>query len=98
MKILNNFWLGFGIGLIAPAIVLVAMLLTGDFNGTFWEVLSYTHRIGYLSVLMRPALLANLAVFVFFFNLNYMKMCRGLIIATLVYGLYMLISWLILLF
>jgi len=94
MKRLNNFWLGFALGIIAPIAVIVGIILTGEFEGEFGDVLEYTHRVGYLSVLMRPALLANLAIFVIFFNINYMKLCRGIIIATLLFGAYMLWSFL----
>jgi len=94
MRKLNKFWIGFFAGLIAPLGVLVGIILTGEFDGPFMEVLAYTHKVGYLSILMRPALLINLAIFVIFFNINYMKICRGIIIATLVFGTYMLWSFL----
>ncbi len=93
MKRLNNFWLGFILGILAPIGVLIGIILTGEFEGEFGEVLAYTHKVGYLSILMRPALLANLAIFVIFFNINYMKLCRGIIISTLLFGLYMLWSF-----
>lgn len=93
MKRLNNFWVGFVLGIIGPAAVLVGIILTGEFDGALFDVLIYTHKVGYLSVLMRPALLVNLAIFVFFFNISYMKLCRGIIIATLLFGAYMFWSF-----
>ena len=92
MKRFDRFLYGFIVGIIAPAIVAVGIILTGEFEGSFWEVLIHTHTYGFLGVLIRPALLANLAIFVLFFNLNYMRLCRGLIISTLVYGAYMLLQ------
>jgi len=92
MKKFNNFTLGLIVGIIAPAMVIVTVLLTGELNGSFGEILSYAYEVGYLNVLMRPALLANLAIFIFFFNMRMMKICRGLIIATFVFGLYLLVS------
>jgi hypothetical protein len=94
MKKFDKFWWGFGVGIIAPLVVLTFILMSGDFDGSFGEVLKYTHKTGYLSVLIRPAMLANLAFFVFFFNLNYMKFCRGVIIGTLIYGLYIALTYL----
>jgi len=91
MKRLNKFPIGLISGLVAPALVIAVVLLGGDFEGSFLEVLNYTYEVGYLNVLLRPALLANLAIFIFFFNMRLMKICRGLIIATLIYGVFLLL-------
>lgn len=88
MKQINRFWYGAIVGLLAPQLVLVGIYYTDYVQVSFLQFYKNIIESETLSVLLQPAMLINLGIFLFFVNRNQLKFCRGVILSTIIYGLY----------
>lgn len=85
MKKFDHLWLGTGVGLVAPAVVLYVIFQMGNLMEYAWDFEAYLINIKYTVVLFKPSLLINLAIFMLFINKDYLKFARGIVMSTMLY-------------
>ncbi len=91
-KSVNNFLFGFVPSLILPAIfIMVFIHFRYDGALNFWQVILQIFEIGQLSSLLAIGAFPNLFLFLFSMQKEYWKLGRGVIAATMLYGLAVLI-------
>lgn len=73
---LDNLWVGFSIGLALPAIFMAIV---------FAQEAEFVKFM--MTSLLRISLILNLAVFLLTFNFEWDKFSRGVLMATILYGL-----------
>ncbi len=95
MKKINTRIFGIITGLLLPALIVVIFYL-GDSNidVDFFTFLAKVWEFRLFNTILKPSLLINLAVFMFFMQRKVMYFCQGLIIATAVYGVLLFIMYL----
>ncbi|MBI1305386.1 MAG: hypothetical protein GC181_02095 [Bacteroidetes bacterium] len=86
MKKIDNTWFGLLAGLIAPFAVLLIIFKLGGFMEADEDVQLLWLNIKMTTVLFRPCLLINLAIFMITINRNWLKFSRGLVFATMIYA------------
>jgi len=89
-QFLNSVLLGIIVGILAPALTMVIVWLFRE-NVGFGDFLSQMQYIGSLSKLLSLCVIPNLLFFFIFNWLNKPYSSRGVLFATIVYGLVMLI-------
>lgn len=92
---LNRLWIGALVGFIAPMLVVSGIYLTDYVSVPFLQFFRNIIETETLSILLQPAMLINLGIFLLFINLNLLKFCRGVILSTLVYGLYIAFTFIL---
>lgn len=73
---LDNLWLGLAVGIIVPAIFVLVLFMQES------DIVQYL-----VTSLLRISLILNLATFLLAFNLEYDKLAKGILMATILYGL-----------
>lgn len=86
MKKIDDIKIGLIVGLIMPIICLFGIQQFNFPNVTFGHWIEKSIEVKTLSTWLKPALAFNIAPFIFFMNLNYLKFCRGMIITTMLYA------------
>ena len=83
----DKLWLGLIIGTIIPIIVLLVLYLEGNIAGSFLDfgIKLFTDRL--LSAFLRIGLIGNLAIFLLTFNTGFTLLPKGILMATILYGL-----------
>ena len=80
---LNNFWIGLALGIVLPLFVILFIYLFGYSNKTFSEFLAAAIIRKVLPKILSLCVIPNLAVFYFFLNKEFWYATRGVIAATL---------------
>ncbi|MCB0733325.1 MAG: hypothetical protein H6608_08285 [Flavobacteriales bacterium] len=91
MNKLDKLWIGIVTGLVAPLILLIIIFRFTNFMEDFGDTGALFVSIPYTAVILRPTLLINLAIFLFFINRNYMRFSRGMVMSTMLYVIF--IAW-----
>jgi hypothetical protein len=92
MKKLDKRIYGIIAGLIFPALIIVAFYLSSDtIQVDFKTFLLNGWEYRLFSAILPPALLLNLVLFSLFMLRNRMRFCQGVVIATALYGVLILI-------
>ncbi len=79
----NKFWIGLALGIILPLIVFLLVYLFGYSGTPFGEFLEYAFVMRALPKILSLCAIPNLAIFYFFLNREYWSATRGVIAATL---------------
>ncbi len=74
-------------GLIVPVIASYLFFISRNFTVTYQEFMKYTIDSGLFSKVLSLSLVANLGVFFIFIWTNRYKSARGVILATIIYGI-----------
>ncbi|MFT4523523.1 MAG: putative membrane protein [Bacteroidia bacterium] len=88
MKKFDATWIGLITGLIVPCIVIFFIYQSNEMMQAISSLEDFFINLRYTSVLLLPSLLANLAFFIVFMQFDFMKFCRGILFATILYGLF----------
>ncbi len=85
---LDKHWIGFIIGLLIPMIILLVIYFEENIIDSFMTFLFdlFNHRL--LSAFIRIGLIGNLAIFLLTFNTGFTKLPRGILMSTIIYGLF----------
>lgn len=76
------------VGMLAPQVILLGIYVSDYVRVPFLQFYRNIIETETLSVLLQPAMLINLVLFLLFVNFNWLRFCRGLILSTILYGLY----------
>jgi hypothetical protein len=88
----NSIALGIISGLIAPMIGLLCYWLFSFRQVTFSEFFTYFHRYKLVSAALSTCLVFNLAVFFLFLYLKWETSAKGVLIATFIYGIIVVLA------
>jgi len=83
----NKFWIGSALGMILPLAVFLLVYQIGYSNTPFREFMKFSLMIGALAKILSMCAIPNLAIFYLFLNKEYWRATRGIITATLLYTL-----------
>lgn len=84
----NSIPLGLVLGLITPLVILLGINVFNFPQMSFGQFLGSAYQLHTLGTWLLPALLFNLAVFFLFINFNKLYSARGVVFATITYGLF----------
>lgn len=88
----DNFYFGGFLGFIFPAIGFLLFYIFFFYHSlTFNEYIDYLFRYKTVSAALSLSVILNLPVFFYFIYQNFYQTCRGIIFATLFYGVLILI-------
>ncbi len=79
----NKFWIGLALGVVLPLIVFLLVYLFGYSKTPFGEFLEYAFVMRALPKILSLCAIPNLAIFYLFLNKEYWNATRGVIAATL---------------
>jgi hypothetical protein len=91
-KPFDNPGVGFLLGFLIPILIFLGIYYFGERNSSFNTYLNSLWRLHALVKLMSLCVFANLLVFMGFIRLKYDQSARGVLGATIIYGLAILIS------
>ncbi len=85
---IDKHWLGFSIGMLIPLSILLVIYFEENIIDSFIIFITdlFQHRL--LSAFIRIGLIGNLAIFLLTFNTGFTKLPRGILMATIIYGLF----------
>ena len=83
----NIFWIGLALGIVLPIVAFVLVYFFGYSKTPFSEFMEYAFKIRALPKILSLCVIPNLAVFYLFLNKEYWRSTRGVIAATLLYTL-----------
>jgi len=83
----NKFWIGLFLGIFLPLVVFLLVYLIGYSNTPFREFLEFSFVIKALPKILCLCVIPNLAIFYLFLNKEYWYATRGIITATLLCAL-----------
>ena len=84
----NKFWIGLAAGIVLPLVVFILVYFIGYSKTPFYEFLEYAFVMGVLpKILSLCVFFPNLAIFHFFLNREFGYATRGIITATLLHTL-----------
>ena len=86
----NTSWLGLVIGLLTPLIILLGMNVFKFAELGFGEFLVNAFEQRILATWLKIAVLINLAPFFLALNTNRYKLARAILMATILYGLFII--------
>ncbi len=83
----DKLWIGIIIGFTIPLIVLLVLYLEGNIADNYFYFIKklFTDRL--LSAFLRIGLIGNLAIFLLTFNTGFTYLPKGILTATIVYGM-----------
>ena len=79
----NKFWIGLTLGIVLPIVFFFAIYFIGYSNTPFGEFIKYAFMMRALPKILSLCAVPNLAVFYLFLNKEYWYSTRGVIAATL---------------
>ena len=83
-------WIGFIIGVLCPILILYGVKSFDSPHTPFLSFLKTGFEFGSLSPILKLAALFNLAPFFYFINDNKMRVCQGIVFATILCGLFII--------
>jgi hypothetical protein len=86
----DSLLVGFLIGLACPLLILYGVKVFDSPQTSFLSFLDTGFEFGTLSPILKLAALFNLAPFFYFINENRMKICQGIVFATILCGLFII--------
>lgn len=91
MRLANNFPGGLLLGLLLPVVALLIYFVAVRTDEGFFAFIAENQRVRLLSPLLSLAALLNLAAFYFFLQKKWYKTVQGVISATLLYAMLILV-------
>lgn len=88
MNKLNTLWAGLVSGLFAPMLFLLMVWIYADTTFGFFSFMKYLFEMRLLGNFTKLALLLNLALFILFMQRNKLTFCKGILMATVFWGLF----------
>jgi hypothetical protein len=88
MNKLNNIRAGLIAGILAPLLFLLILWMYADTSAGFFNFLAYLFEMRLLGNFTKLALLFNLALFILFNSRNKLQFCKGILSATILWGLF----------
>jgi len=88
MDKLNNRYLGFLIGILAPTVILFGVNVFNFPSVPFTSFIKTGFETASISPYMKIGALFNLAPFFLFVNMNRLRTCQGIVFATIFIGLF----------
>jgi len=83
----NKFWIGFTLGIFLPLVIFLLVYKIGYSKTPFGEFLQFAFVIGALVKILSICVIPNLAIFYLFLNKEYWHATRGVIAATFLFTL-----------
>lgn len=84
----DNILVGLALGIVLPVIMLLLINLIKFKEMNFFSFMAYAWEIQILGTWLKPAILPNLVPFWLFTNNNRLRSARGVLFATIIYGLF----------
>ena len=78
----NKFWIGLALGIFLPLATFFLVYQIGYSNTSFSEFLKFAFVMGALAKILSMCAIPNLAIFYLFLNKDYWRATRGVIAAT----------------
>jgi len=79
----NKFWIGLALGVVLPLVAFLLIYLLGYSKTPFDNFMEYAFKIRALPKILSLCVIPNLAIFYLFLNKEYWYATRGVITATL---------------
>jgi hypothetical protein len=79
----NKFWTGLALGIFLPLATFLLVYQIGYSNTSFSEFLKFAFVMGALAKILSMCAIPNLAIFYLFLNKDYWRATRGVIAATM---------------
>ena len=79
----NKFWIGLALGIVLPLVAFLLIYFFGYSKTPFGEFLKYAFMIKALPKILSLCAIPNLAIFYLFLNKEYWYATRGVIFATM---------------
>ena len=79
----NKFWIGLALGIVLPLVAFFLIYLLGYSKTPFGNFMEYAFKIRALPKILSLCVIPNLAIFYLFLNKEYWYATRGVITATL---------------
>lgn len=87
----NNLWMGTAIGLIVPFVVVFIFFKLKFPNHTIQYIIDYSLQMQALPKIISLCVIPNLGIFFLFMKVNYLFSARGIILATFIMTLFVLV-------
>lgn len=86
----NRSWIGLTLGLLAPIVFLLVLYIYMKPGNDYFSFLAYLFKVRLLGTYLKLGLLLNLALFMVGMQMDMMKFCKGILLATVLSGLLIL--------
>lgn len=88
----NNIRLGLLLGILAPAITMLVVYLIGFSGYEFKELMDMLVSKNVFTKILSLCVVPNLALFFLFLNKNYYYSARGILLATVLFALFVFVT------
>lgn len=89
---IDNLQLGLVLGIIAPALTMLIIYLIQFTDHNFKELIDLLISKRVFTKIVSLCVIPNLALFFLFLNKNYFKSARGILLATILFALFVFIT------
>lgn len=79
----DNRWLGLGLGILGPLLILFGIQVFSYPEMTFPDFFMHSLEAKTMASWLKPAVLFNLAPFMLFINIHRMRIAQGIVFATM---------------
>jgi len=79
----NKFWIGLALGMVLPLVAFLLVYLIGYSDMPFGDFMKFAFIMGALAKILSLCAIPNLAIFYLFLNKEYWYATRGVIAATI---------------
>ncbi|MCK5169889.1 MAG: hypothetical protein KAQ75_08415 [Bacteroidales bacterium] len=93
---INNLKLGLILGILAPAITILLVYLIQFSGYDFQELLDFLVSTRAFTKIISLCVIPNLALFFIFLNKNYYYSARGILVATILFAIFVFITKIVL--
>jgi len=92
MSKIDNLKLGIILGILAPALTMLVIYLVQFTDQSFKELIDLLISKRVFTKIVSLCVIPNLALFFLFLNKNYFKSARGVLLATILFALFVFIT------
>ncbi|MFM9945115.1 MAG: hypothetical protein ACKVQB_07745 [Bacteroidia bacterium] len=85
---LEKLWIGLLTGITIPIIILTIIYFEEKYKCSFVEYIVRVYQEGFMPTIIQFGLIGNLAIFLLTFNTGFTLLPRGILMATIFYGLF----------
>jgi len=85
---IDKLWIGALIGALIPLIIFIVLYFQQGIADSFFTFIGNLFQQRLLSAFLRIGLIGNLAIFLVAFNLHQDKLPKGILLSTIIYGMF----------